>query len=150
MRSFAGLHVKLRALPFVDVFKNLSAIRLDVAGKQSRFLGVLHQFLQRAARPHDLRRQIVHADIAAITENNAALCVEHAQALRHVVECVRQPAILHDQAAVPNAYQCQRGDAQCREQQRLAGDGRWNNGRKHAGPDVVLRGDLGGERLRYG
>jgi hypothetical protein len=116
---------------------------LDVAGKQSRFLAVLHQFLQRAARPYDLGRQIVHADVAAIGENNAALRVEHAQALRHVVERVRQPAILRCQAAVPNADQCQRGNAQRREQQRLAGNGRWQNGRKHAGPGAVLRADIG-------
>jgi len=47
---------------------------------------MLQQFHQRAARAHHLRRKLVHLEEAAVQHHDALGRIEHAEALRHVVE----------------------------------------------------------------
>ena len=77
---------------------------------------MLDQLPQCAARLHDLWRQLVHFDIAAVVHHDACLRVEHAQALRHVVEGIEQPVVLRAQAAMQNDGQRQSRNAYTREQ----------------------------------
>jgi hypothetical protein len=55
--------------------------------------------VQRATRPHGRGRQRIHLDIAGIDDDDIGLRIEHAQALRHVVDRIDQPAVLPLQAA---------------------------------------------------
>ena len=47
---------------------------------------MLDQFAQLAARLHHLRRQLVHFEKAPVEDDDFLVRIEHAQALRHVVE----------------------------------------------------------------
>jgi hypothetical protein len=81
---------------------------------------VLQKRAQVTARPHDLRRHLVQVDVALIMQDDAALCVEHTQALRHVVDRVRQLTIFRAQAMMQNGENYQRSSAQAHEQKCMA------------------------------
>jgi hypothetical protein len=106
---------------------------------------VLDQLPQRAAGPHDPRRQTVHCEIAAVAHDDAALRVEHDEALRHVVERGRELAILRAGAPVENTGNDeQRGDAQACDQHRLAGHGWGRLDKDMATAGGEYRGTIGG------
>ena len=52
---------------------------------------------QRRARLGQLRRQVVHAHIGGVADDQLLLAVAHAQALGHVVEGGIEPQVLHFQ-----------------------------------------------------
>jgi hypothetical protein len=110
--SIARFYVESGALAFGHVVDDMLAISIDVAGKQTGIPAVPHQLMHRAAGPYHLRRQPVHIDVALIAQHDAALRVEHAQALRHIIEGVGQPAVPPVQAALQQNCAGQSGHAQ--------------------------------------
>jgi hypothetical protein len=63
-----------------------------------------------------------------------ALRVEHAQALRHVVERRRQLSVFRAGALVKEDHEQERGDAQARDQHKLAGCEHWQAEYEHEIP----------------
>jgi hypothetical protein len=59
-------------------------IRIDI--QKADFLAVAKQLYECAARSHHLRRELVHFEKTPIEHHDALVAVEHAQALRHVVQ----------------------------------------------------------------
>jgi hypothetical protein len=55
---------------------------------------ILHDLAQRRARTRLLPRQSVHLGISLVADKNFLIAVEHAQALRHVVEGGVEPDVL--------------------------------------------------------
>jgi hypothetical protein len=91
---------------------------------------MLDQFAQRAARFHHVGRQFVHAQIRPVADHDAACRIEHAQALRHVVESVGHAA---DLCVRPRASECAGGDGE----QRAGNAGHHHVGKqrdRHHGP----------------
>ena len=119
----ARLHVYALAA-FAHALEDGRAIGVDVAGKQPGILAMLDQLAQRAARPHYLRRQLVHLDVAAVAHHDARLRVEHAQALRHVVDGVAEPVVLRLQPAVQDRDQAQYCDDKACHEDGLSRRGR--------------------------
>ena len=74
------------------------------------------QVAQRRARPRVLGPQTVHLKVALVAQHQPCRAVEHAQALRHVVECGAQQAALRAAAAV--GKQAGHGRSAKRERQR--------------------------------
>ena len=70
------------------------AILVDVGGEIAGLLPVDQQIAQRASGPHDLRGEPIHLDVAAVADDQAAARIEHAEALRHVVEGGVEPLVL--------------------------------------------------------
>ena len=82
--AIACLHVMLRAFALADAVEDFFAISGDVAGEQSCVFAMLDQCVQRAARLHDVGRELIHFEVAPVEQGNAALLIEHVQPLRHV------------------------------------------------------------------
>ena len=83
--AVARLHVMLRAFALADAVEDFLAIGGDVAGEQPGVFAMLDQCVQRAARLHDVGRELVHFEVAPVEQGDAALRIEHVQPLRHVV-----------------------------------------------------------------
>ncbi len=75
-----------------DVVHDVANVLIDVAGEIACLLAVRDQLAQRAARLHDLGLEVVHRQIRPVAHHDAAGRIEHAQALRHVVERRHQVA----------------------------------------------------------
>jgi len=78
-------------------------ISVHLTGEQSGFLALFNQALERATRFYDLRRKLVHLEVALIEQSDAPLRVKHVQTLRHVVERGGEATILLLQTAVEDA-----------------------------------------------
>jgi hypothetical protein len=126
------------AVALADAVKDALAIGIDIADEEAGVLPVLDQLMQRAARLHDVGRQLVHLQVTPIDQNNAALRIEHVQALRHVVDGAEQPSVLGTQAAMQHGGDGQRGNAKTGKQHGLAREGRWHKGSEHAGSRIEL------------
>ena len=74
--------------------ENVPAIFLDISLKVAGLFAMFDQISQRAAYFHDLRLEIVHREVRLVAHHDAARRIEHAQALRHVVE--RRHAVAAD------------------------------------------------------
>ena len=59
---------------------------VGVARERAAGPALLQQFTQRAAGLRRLRRQAVHFDVASVEHHDAAVLVEHDEALAHRVE----------------------------------------------------------------
>src|SRR5579859_955255 len=70
-----------------------------IAGKRPRAQALSQNVVKVTSRLGELGRQAVHLDIAAITEDQLGLRIEHRHALRHVVENGKQePLILQNRS----------------------------------------------------
>jgi hypothetical protein len=108
MRPSLALTIHFVMLPAVQ---NLFAVLVGIAGEQSGLPAMLDQFTQRAAGLHQFGRQFVHAQKRPVADRDAACRVEHAQALRHVIESVGEAA---DLGVRPPANECAGGDGEQR------------------------------------
>ena len=89
--AVAGRDYPLRGLAVGDAVNDLLAVLFGIAGEQSGSLALLNKFPQRAARLHHVGRQSVHAEILPIAARTMRPSgIEHAQALRHVIQRVDQ------------------------------------------------------------
>ncbi len=84
--SVGALHGALIDPADCDVLHHPGAEFVDVAGERSGVLAMLHQVAQLRSRLHDLGRQPVHVDIAAVEGDDAPGSVVHHQTLDHVVQ----------------------------------------------------------------
>jgi hypothetical protein len=107
--AVARAHDPLGDVAGGDAVHDLFAVLLGIAGEQSGLAAMLDQFAQRAARFDHVRRQFVHAQIRPVADHDAACRIEHAQALRHVVESVGHAA---DLRLRPRASECAGGDGE--------------------------------------
>jgi hypothetical protein len=64
-------------------------VRMD-----AELAAVLHDLAHRDAGLHDIGRQAVHLDIAAVADDHPQARIEHAQALAHVVQRRVEAAVL--------------------------------------------------------
>src|SRR5262245_28123400 len=69
-----------------DAGDNRATDLVRVSHELGNLVTMPEQLHERAAGLHDLRRQTVHVDVAAIAEDDLALGVEHADALRDVLD----------------------------------------------------------------
>ena len=69
-----------------DIAQHERYIMLDVALERAGGLAMGDDVVKRAAGFHDVRCQSVHLDIALVADHEALFCIEHQQALRHVVD----------------------------------------------------------------
>ncbi len=76
----------------------LDIVGIDLGGGRVRMdaeiAAVLHDLAHRDAGLHDVRRQAVHLDVAAVADDHVQARIEHAQALAHVVQRRVEAAIL--------------------------------------------------------
>jgi hypothetical protein len=120
--SVACLNVSAVGVPRAYLVHDIFAVGVDVACKQTGRLAMLNELFERAAGLHDVRRQAVHFHVAAVDDGDAALRVEHVEAMRHVVERVRKPAIVHADAPVEVARDDKGKQAQDCDRQRMAAE----------------------------
>ena len=86
-----ALHDAVSDLAARDVAHHQRAERIDVAIERPVVPAVLHQIAEMAARLHDIGRQIVHVDIAAVEGDDARRGIERDQALNHAVQRSVEP-----------------------------------------------------------
>ncbi len=115
--------------------------------EQPGILAMLDQSMQAQARPHDLGRQLVHLHITDVAHDDAALRVEHAQALRHVVERVGYAPVAPAQPLVRESGAGDERDAECAEQGSRGGHGQKRG--QHAGSSVNSCRNIEWRPLRY-
>jgi hypothetical protein len=135
------------ALAHARFGEDVVAIGIDVTDEQAGVLAMLDQPAQAQARPHDLGIELVHLDIAEIAHDDAALRVEHAQALLHVVERIVHAPVLPAQLPVQEADAGDERDADDAEQGACDGHGREEWG--HAGSSVNCCSDSGRVSFQY-
>ncbi len=86
------------ALSLRDAGRGFGRVSIRVAGEGPRRPAVLEQVAQRAAGRDLLGLQAVDFQVAFITQHQPRRGIQHAQALRHVVERRRQQPVLPAQA----------------------------------------------------
>ena len=75
-----------------DVSHDGGAKSINVAVERAGILAMLHQVAEMATRLHDIGRQAIHVDVAAVEGHDARRGVERHQALDHVVQGGVEPA----------------------------------------------------------
>ena len=108
--AVARLNIVRHRLAMGHFFQDLAAVGLDVAFENAGVLAVLNEPLKRAARLHDVGRQLVHFEVAPVQKRDAALCVEDIEALRHVIDRVREATEFRALPFLEDVRNCQ-----CRE-----------------------------------
>lgn len=127
-----GLDRPGRGPALADIAHDLAVVQVRIGIQQSDVPAVLDQLVQRAAGLHHLRRQPVHFEKAAVEHDDLFVGIEHAQALRHVVERGVEAAVALAQLLFggrswlgarrpPAAEQAERGGA-CRQARTGAKD----------------------------
>ena len=111
-------------------------IAVDVARERADFDAMREQLAQRAAGLRDFGRKIVHLPVLIVDDDQPAGCVEHAEALRHVVDRGDHLLISPREAR----EQKQRNQAARREPEHPARDGcRQRRGCRPCPGDDLLR-----------
>ncbi len=95
--SIRTLHDGMRDFTLCDVAHDRGAEFLDIAIERSRLFAMPDQVEKVAARLYDIRRQLVHVEIALVAQDDACLCVIQHEPLRHVVQGGVEPVFLQFQ-----------------------------------------------------
>ncbi len=124
--AVACLDQPVEGLSLRDAVHDVADVLIDVAGEIAGLLAMHDELAQRAAGPHDLRLEIVHREVRTVAHHDAAVRVEHAQALRHVVERRHQMAA---GLAEPDGVNGERRDEDtCRRERHVEGGQKLGHG----------------------
>ena len=105
-------------LPGAIALHQVLDVFVGIAVKRTGYLAVGDQVAQRYAYFRGFRREAIHLHIALVTQQQLAICIEHAKALRHVIERAVELYFL-----IANSFAVgQRGNRRQRDQRDNQGD----------------------------